>query len=240
MTQSPRLTALDQARGIALMAMTSYHFVFDLDLFGLVPSGTALSPFMRGYAMAIAGSFLFLSGISMVLAHGKGPEWRAFWRRWLILSGAAALVSLATFFAFGDQFVFWGILHMMAAASLVGIIFAGRASARVLALAGVAAILAGAVLRLPIGTHPALWITGLQESRPVTVDYLPIFPWIGPYLLGMAWAQWALARGRRIVPPVRMGGRIGAALSFVGRHSLVYYLAHQPLLLTLIWVYVWL
>ena len=72
-----RLSGLDQARGVALVAMASYHFIFDLDLFGLVPSGTALSPYMRGYAIAIAGSFLFLSGLSMVLAHGVGRRWPA-------------------------------------------------------------------------------------------------------------------------------------------------------------------
>ncbi len=240
MTPRPRLTALDQARGIALLAMASYHFVFDLELFGLVTSGTALSPFMRGYAMAIAGSFLFLSGISMVLAHGQAPQWRAFWRRWLILSAAAALVSVATFFAFGDQFIFWGILHMMAAASLVGITLSGRGSAGLLAVAGVAAILAGALLRLPLGAHPVIWIIGLQETRPVTVDYLPIFPWIGPYLLGMAWARWAMRAGRAVLPPVFWDGRIGATLSWAGRHSLAIYLIHQPVLLALIWVYVWL
>ena len=56
-----RLSGLDQARGVALVAMASYHFIFDLDLFGLVPSGTALYPYVRGYAIAIAGSFHTLS-----------------------------------------------------------------------------------------------------------------------------------------------------------------------------------
>ena len=235
-----RLSGLDQARGVALVAMASYHFIFDLDLFGLVPSGTALSPYMRGYAILIVGGFLFLSGLSMVLAHGRGRRWPAFWRRWAILAVAAALVSLATYFAFGVQFVFWGILHMMAAASLVGIVLLGRVPAWGLVVLGVLALVAGVWLRLPALEHPIFWIMGTQAARPVTVDYLPILPWIGPYLLGMAWAQFAYDQGRPIMPRQVLGGALGAGLALLGRNSLAFYLIHQPMLLALVGGYVWL
>lgn len=235
-----RLSGLDQARGVALVAMASYHFIFDLDLFGLVLSGTALSPYMRGYAIAIAGSFLFLSGLSMVVAHGVGRRWPAFWRRWGILVAAAAAVSVTTYFAFGAQFVFWGILHMMAAASLVGIVLLGRVPAWGLAVLGILALGAGIWLRLPALEHPIFWITGAQAARPVTVDYLPILPWIGPYLLGMAWAQFARDLGRPIMPQKICGGALGAGLVLLGRNSLAFYLIHQPVLLALVGGYVWL
>jgi len=42
-TRSPRLPAIDIARGVALIGMAVFHFTFDLEYFGLVPGGTILS-----------------------------------------------------------------------------------------------------------------------------------------------------------------------------------------------------
>ena len=50
-------------------------------------------------------------------------RWPAYWRRFLIIAGAAALVSVGTYFVFPGAFVFFGILHCIAAASLVALPF---------------------------------------------------------------------------------------------------------------------
>lgn len=231
----PRLEALDQVRGLALIAMTVYHFVFDLEMFGYLPAGMAMSPPWRAFAMAIAGSFLILSGISMVLAHGQARRPAAFWRRFGLIAGAACVVSAATYAAFGPSFVFWGILHMMAAASVIGFVVVHWPAMALVALSAVTLAL-GLWLRIAgFDPFPPLWVTGLQALRPVTVDYLPIFPWLAPYLLGMAWARMA---GARAVPQAPLGARMGW-LGALGRHSLIYYLAHQPVLIGGLMVWSW-
>lgn len=74
--------------------------------------------------------------------------------------------------------------------------------------------------------------TGLgMEVRP-SMDFIPMVPWLAPFLLGIAVAKFA--------PPVRLEPRWPQcfpvqALAWPGRHSLAVYLVHQPVLLALVW-----
>lgn len=66
-------------------------------------------------------------------------------------------------------------------------------------------------------------------------DYYPLVPWFGFALLGI-WAGWRLypGRTRRFTLPDLAHVAPIRALSFLGRHSLVIYLVHQPVLLALL------
>ena len=66
-----RIEWLDVARGAALIAMAVYHFTWDLEFFGYVLPGTTGFGAWKLFARCIASSFLFLVGISLVLA-GRG------------------------------------------------------------------------------------------------------------------------------------------------------------------------
>ena len=117
-----RLLGLDIARSAALLGMVCFHIVFDLQMFGHLPFGTTLHPVFYWHARLVAGSFLFLAGVSLWLAHGQGIHWPAFWRRWIKLVAAAALVTVATYVALPEYFVYFGILHCIAASSLIGLL----------------------------------------------------------------------------------------------------------------------
>jgi uncharacterized membrane protein len=224
-----RFAALDLARGLALVAMVIFHCAFDLDALGLAPVGIE-SVGWRSFAKLIAGSFLFLSGVSLVIAHGEALRSAAYARRLAILIGAAALVTLGTWYAMPDQFIFFGILHSIAFASLVGLLFLG-APALVMLAAAIAAFALPQLFASPAFDAPALIWLGLGTTHPVTLDFEPAFPWLAPFLLGMAAAQVGfapfarsrLAAWRPLLPPAR-------ALSFAGRHSLAVYLIHQPVM----------
>jgi len=71
----PRFAVLDAARGLALAAMVVFHFSFDLDSLGLAALDVGGDPRWRWFARLIAGSFLALSGMSLVIAHAKGMRW---------------------------------------------------------------------------------------------------------------------------------------------------------------------
>jgi len=212
---SPRLPALDAARGLAVIAMVLYHFSWDLALFGLIETDVAQDG--RGLAMAIAGSFLAISGVALTLAGRIRP------RRLAILLGAATLVSAGSWWFDPGSFIFFGILHCIALSSLLAWPLL-RAPAWLLAAAA-ALIFAAALWSHPaFDAWPWLWL-GLSTQVPLTNDYIPIIPWFGFVLLGMlagrlqpgAWAQWG-----------------PGPLVWLGRHSLLIYLVHQPVLTTLL------
>lgn len=232
MNQS-RILALDIARTAALLGMFAFHLVFDLQMFGRLPYGTTAEPFFYWHARIVAGSFIFLSGVSLWLAHGQGLRWSAFWRRWGKLVAAAALVTAATYAAFPAYFVYFGILHSIAASSLIGLLFL-RLPAAVTALAGIAIIVASYHLPSDTFNAPLLRFLGLATLPAETVDFEPIFPWAGPFLLGMAAAR--IASHLNLWPALTLPDlSLVRALAWPGQHSLLIYLIHQPVLMGLIW-----
>ena len=214
--------------------MVCFHIVFDLQMFGHLPFGTTLHPVFYWHARLVAGSFLFLAGVSLWLAHGQGIRWPAFWRRWIKLVAAAALVTVATYVALPEYFVYFGILHCIAASSLIGL-FALRLPAAAVAALGAVIMVASYILPDPAFNAPLLRFIGLATEPAMTVDFEPLFPWVGPFLLGLASAKWARARGllhRLTLPDTPVLRR----LALPGQHSLMVYLVHQPILIALIWV----
>lgn len=231
-----RLRILDLARGLALVAMAIYHFTWDLEFFGYIAGGTANSGGWMVFARCIAASFLFLAGIGLALGHGNGIRWPSFWRRLAKIAGAAALISVATYFAMPDAFIFFGILHSIAAASLVGLLFLRLPVALTVAVA-IAAIAAPQFLRAEIFNQPALWWVGLSSAPPRSNDYVPLLPWLGPFLLGLAIGRIAQARGF-LAPLAGLNTGLSPKLHLLeraGRNSLVVYLLHQPILIALVY-----
>ncbi|MGE6785921.1 DUF1624 domain-containing protein [Ensifer adhaerens] len=238
--QRGRLAFIDVARGLALLAMALYHFVWDLEFFGYVAAGTAGTGGWKIFARLIASSFLFLAGYSLVLGQSPRIRFDAFLRRFAKIAGAAALITIATYFAFPDTFIFFGILHSIAAASLVGLLFL-RLPAVASFVAAAAAIAAPFYLRSPIYDAPWLWWVGLSETLPRSNDYVPLLPWLGPFLLGLGAAKLFHARlatalaGR---PSTEGKARLWTTLLvFGGRHSLAIYLIHQPVLIGLVYLF---
>jgi uncharacterized membrane protein len=228
-----RIPLIDQLRGLAIVAMITYHFTWDLEFFRYVEPGTATVGPMKWYARAIASSFLVLAGISLVLAHGQSINWRTFGKRFAMVAGAAALISTGTWFAMGERFIFFGILHQIAFGTLIGLIFLRLPMALTL-LAAAAMIAAARYLRSEFFDAPFWWWLGLSSIDPPSNDYVPILPWTGMILIGIVLAKLATVRGW-FATLTSSGAKtlsgLGNWLSFAGRHSLIIYLIHQPLLI---------
>lgn len=234
-TASKRIIWLDIARGGALFAMAVYHFAWDLEFFGYVAHNTTTTGGWKLFARSIAGSFLFLAGASLVLAHHPVIRWRSFWRRLAMIVVAAAGISLVSYQITPDTFIFFGILHAIAAGSLIGMAFLHLPPAITLAAAA-AALAAPSFFASPIFDTPLLWWVGLSTTRVNSNDYVPLLPWLGPVLAGIAAMRLARAGGltewlRQSAPAMTLPAR---AAAFCGRHSLAFYLVHQPVLFGLV------
>ena len=231
-----RIEVLDLARAVALLAMASYHFAWDLEFFGYLDPGTTAFGAWKAYARCIASTFLVLAGISLVLAQARGIRWRPFLVRFGMVGGAALAITAVTFAAMRAEFIFFGILHEIALASLLGLAFL-RLPALVTALCAAAVIALPFYLRLPVFDHPALWWVGLGTINPRSNDYVPIFPWFGAVLAGIALAKLAIASGLRDRLAAIGLPRWTRVAQAAGRHSLAFYLIHQPLLFGTVWLF---
>jgi len=230
-TASQRWDAIDVARGLAIAAMILYHFSWDLSFLQLIGTNILQIPAWRWFARGIAGSFLMLAGFGLALAHAKGFRRIPFLKRLMKVGGAALAVTLATYFAFPESYIFFGILHCIAVSSLLALPFLRLPP--VLTLVGAGFFLIGPWLF----TSPALdapWLDwlGLGAADPVTNDYVPIFPWFGLVLIGVAGGKLLLARQETLaLARWRAGNPAFRLLVWAGRKSLPIYLTHQIVLL---------
>ncbi|MFZ5520309.1 MAG: DUF1624 domain-containing protein [Pseudomonadota bacterium] len=221
---SPRYDRLDALRGLALVWMAVFHFCFDLATFRLIDADFYADPVWTLQRTAILSLFLLCAGAGQAVAVAQQQSWPRFWRRWAQIAACALLVSLGSALMFPRSWISFGVLHGMAVMLI---------AARLLApLGGWLWPLGLLIVLLPQWvSHPLFdsrwtnWV-GLVTHKPVTEDYVPIFPWLGVMLWGLAATQMLLAReGSRLTGPLP---RPAAPLALLGRWSLSFYMVHQP------------
>lgn len=221
-----RLLWVNSARGLALWAMFAFHLTWDLGHFRWIDPALLSANGFRWLGHAIASSFLLLVGIGLVLsrhARGKLLRSRAFWRRWAVIVAAAGAISAVSFQLFPETPIFFGILHLIAVASLIAAPLVDAPVWLILALAALSLatpeFFAGFFFNAKI-----FWWTGLGTFAPPSNDYQPLFPWLGVVLLGVAAGKLPFfTKTQR-----DSGPSLAKILAFFGRHSLFFYLVHQP------------
>ena len=221
-----RYDRLDALRGAAIVWMALFHLVFDLNLYGLIEPRQNFyrDPFWTGQRTAIVSLFLLCAGLGQAVALEASQGWPRFWRRWAQVAGCALLVSLGSAWMFPRSWISFGVLHGMAVMLI---------AARLLGpLRGWLWLLGAVAIALPWWLqHPffdsrlTIWV-GLVTRKPVTEDYVPVLPWLGVMLWGLAAGQWLLAHRRGL-----LAGAVPAGLqplALLGRWPLSFYMLHQP------------
>jgi len=232
-----RLGEIDCARGIAILMMVIFHTVFDLSFFAIYPVNVATG-FWRYFAYATASLFLLIVGVSLVVSHTRSAATLAGFAltKKFLLRGAGIfalglLVTVATWFYLHDGYVVFGILHLIGISVILSLFFFRFKKLNI--LLGLACIpagwlisgMSGPVFLLPLGIIPPGF---------ASVDYTPLFPWLGMVLIGMGAGEYLYAGGVRQFSLRPLPDLFVRPLSFLGRHSLVIYLVHQPVIILLL------
>jgi uncharacterized membrane protein len=201
--------------------MVVFHFCFDLNYFGYADFDIYHGAFWKNFRVVIVSLFLVIMGASLVFAYQGGINPVKFRKRLLLLGGAAALITVATYFVFPKSWIYFGILHFVFVATLVGVLFV-RAP-------WLSLILGFLILA---GTHEghlstSFIYTFLQPHLGLpryTEDIVRFFPWFGVVLIG-------IFLGHRAFLGLKLpDSTVTQKIALLGRHSLLIYLVHQPLL----------
>ena len=232
--QTSRYIFLDELRGFSLCSMIVYHACWNLVYLYQVPLPWFLTSSAAFWQQTICWVFLLLAGVTMHLT--RRPL-----RHALIIGCAAALVSLTTFAIEPNNGITFGILHCIALCIVcslplrplldriptsLGILCCLLLFFFTRSLPDHAVGLGAWQIALPDTWYHHYWLSifGLLTPDFLSADYFPLFPHLFLFLAGFfagrllsrlpAWAKTPHAR----------------PLAFLGRHSLLVYLLHQPLL----------
>ncbi|MCR4369183.1 MAG: DUF1624 domain-containing protein [archaeon] len=229
----PRFWEVDALRGIAIILMVFFHFLFDLNYFGL--ARISLYDGVPGIIQfAAASSFLLLVGVSMTLSYNnknEGFEKRTLVRAMLVFSGGVVL-SVLTLIFFPQQPILFGILHLIGASLLLGAFIAKSKEASL--LIALAIILSWLFFDLQsLGLEFFFWI---GFAPPISaLDFFPVFPWMGAVFLGVFLGHAFYPKGKRMFG-VHEPKNAENALAFLGRNSLAIYFIHQPVLVPMVYL----
>jgi len=239
-----RFIEIDLARGIAVVMMVVYHLLFDLWFFSLYPVPVT-SGFWKYFAVATASLFLLLVGISVTISGAHAEKtlstrdfYLKFFKRGLMILAIAAGITVVTWWYLGgDGFIVFGILHLIGFSIILSPVLFHRGKKTLLAGAFVIAVgimimqVRGPAFLIPLGIFPESFYS---------VDYTPVFPWFGVVLVGIFLGETLYPGGLRgfSLPQFPNLQRIamypGKAISFLGRHSLIIYIIHQPVIILLL------
>lgn len=234
----PHYGLLDTVRGVCILSMVAYHGMYDLvDIFGL-PSAwyTGLPGYI--WQQSICWTFILLSGMCWQLS-------RRHVKRGLLLVGCGAAITLITWLVMPSQRILYGVLNLLGLSALL-LIPLDKVFRKIPAWAGLVGALLlfaltknvsrgslgfeGLVLcRLPRWLYATdlLAVVGFPSPSFWSTDYFPLLPWF--FLFCAGYFLWSLLdKSPRAKELLRPGLR---PLSFLGRHSLVIYLIHQPALM---------
>lgn len=226
---------IDMSRGFAILLMFIYHFSFDLDYYGFIQQDFYKDAFWINFRTIIVTLFLTIMGISLYLASYRGLNKKRFRQRLLLLVIYSSLVSISSWVMYPKAMIFFGILHFITVASVLGLLFV-RAG-KINLFLGLLFIILPQVFNHSFFDQPYLQWLGLMTKLPTTVDYVPLLPWFGVVLLGMYLGEKFTQLPAESVL-VRWQGKqfFSQLLSLGGRHSLHIYMLHQPLFLGILYI----
>jgi len=229
-----RIWEVDFLRGLSIILMVGYHLLYDLGAMAGVKSllgfTTDLStPAWLAAQYFFAALFVVLSGISSTLS-------RANVRRSLKLIAVAIVITAVTFVFNRAATVHFGILHCLGVSILLYSLVLERTKALACAAAGAAALGVSIALAFALKavTIKFDWLLPLGIHRPgySSFDYFPLLPWFGIFLAGAALGKSVYASKRSLIRQ-----RLPATfVNFAGRHSLLIYIVHQPVILAALYL----
>ena len=235
-----RCHLIDALRGLALVNMLAYHFLYDvMVVYGRDPRWY-LHPAVHVWQQYICCSFILIAGFSF----HWGREHNL--RRGLLLNLCGLVITVVTLIAMPTEAIWFGILNFMGCAVLLTIPLE-KGLERVKPAFGLAACFVlflllrrvddGVIgcgpflLRLPEGLYRFRILAPLGFPDPAfrSSDYFPLLPWYLLFLCGWFLGQIFEARADwQNAAKIKIPG-----LSAIGRKTIWVYMLHQPVLMGL-------
>ncbi|MCK5019794.1 MAG: DUF1624 domain-containing protein [Candidatus Peribacteraceae bacterium] len=198
-------------RTIAIVMMIVFHFIYDLNEFTNITINIK-SEGMEIFKIITASLFLFVAGISTNFSKNQ-------FKRALIVIGAGIIITLTTYIYNPNTFIRFGILHCIGVGMLILIPLNKLKELNIL--------LGLFILMIPIQFPPP----------HTTLDYYPLLPWLAVMLIGFGIGHYLFVR--KNIFQKKSYSKSLSNLTFLGRHTLLIYMIHQPIIIGVLMIGNW-
>ncbi|PKM83846.1 MAG: hypothetical protein CVU88_00930 [Firmicutes bacterium HGW-Firmicutes-13] len=237
-----RFWEIDFLRGLAITMMIIYHSLYNLNYFGSF-NFNLQSGFWLFFTRFGASIFIFLVGLSLTLSFSRqikniessGAVYLKICKRGLKIFFWGLLVTLVTRIFIREGFVVFGILHFIGISIILSFPFLRLRHLNI--LIGFLLILLGAFIGSFRINFPWLLWLGLKTNSFYSIDYFPFLPWFGVILIGIFFGNVLYPGYTRKYNLCDLSSfSIVRLLRFLGRNSLLIYLIHQPVIISLLYL----
>jgi uncharacterized membrane protein len=229
-----RFWEIDLVRTVAVIIMIVFDVLYVLGPRGLDIQNTGVPGPPYGpwwwIARVNASVFIFLAGVSLTISQARSSKKMSGFRlRGLQIFGWGMVITLLTWLILPDEYVIFGILHFFGIAFILAPFFLRF---RYINLIVGAALMALGIYLLEQGVFVDFpWLLWLMPYSFGTLDYWPLLPWFGLFLVGMFAGTILYPQGNRRFHIPDFSHPVASALTLPGRHPLVMYIAHWPILI---------
>lgn len=193
-----RFWEIDLFRTVAIAMMITFHTLYLLNYFGIHDTGVPASyGFWRWFPRLTGGTFIFVAGLSLTITYSRAKRTSGFMLRGLKIFGYGMAITLITWLISRTGYVRFGILHFFGIAFILAPFFTRFRFINL--ILGVVLMTAGIYIleqRILVDFPWLLWL-GLIPRGFWTMDYWPLLPWFGLFLVGMFCGKLLYPQGNR-------------------------------------------
>lgn len=235
-----RAWELDFARGTAVMLMAAFHAVFDLNVY-FNQNIDYSSGFWFWVGRLSAISFMYVSGISAGFS-------KSLFKRGIFVLACGMVITAASVPVMGENYIRFGILHFFGVAMILNWLLrkavkSDNAKNVIFAVLIFASYPIGNAFSQIAAKTPLLLPLGIMPAGFSSYDYYPLFPWLAYYSAGTLTGS-LLYKNRQSIfnytpysnAPKNAFDAVVVGVCFLGRNSLVVYMAHQPVIFAVFYI----
>jgi len=230
-------------RGLSIVMMIIFHLIYDLNYFDVFDL-LSHSNFWVYFARATATIFILIAGISLTLSYSRTKKIRnvkykifmKYFKRGLKIFSWGLIITLITWIFIKERFIIFGILHFIGISIILAYPFLQLRYWNL--LIGAMIISVGIYLKgVTVDFDWFIWL-GFVPDNFSTLDFFPVFPWFGVLLFGVFLGNILYPDYKsRFYPGDLTHFTFVRSFCFLGRHSLLIYLIHQPILIMLLYIF---
>ncbi len=217
-----RVFSIDYLRGIAIVLMVLFHICFNLNHFNYIDINIYRGIEWRLFRAVIVTIFLTLVGVSLVFAYKNGIKLKKLFKRLSILFVSALMISIVTKFIFPQTWIYFGVIHFIFVASILALIFIPYPY---ISLVVGISIIVGYFLNILSLSFLYQYLQPILNLPRHSEDLVTLFPWFGVVLIGIFLANIGVFEYIKIKE-----NYLAKKIALAGKHSLIIYLIHQPIL----------